>query len=69
MKLSARNVLQGRIVKVSRGPIHAQVKLDIGGGTVINATITTEAAEHLALAEGDAAYAVVKSSDVMIAKD
>ena len=69
MKLSARNVLQGRVVKVSRGPIHAQVKLDIGDGVVVNATITTEAMDALALAEGDTAYAVVKSSDVMIAKD
>jgi molybdopterin-binding protein len=45
------------------------VKLDVGGGTVITASITNEAVDELRLAKGDAAYAVIKASDVMVAKD
>ena len=69
MKLSARNVLRGRVVEVKKGVTTANVKIDIGGGTVVTASITNEAVEELKLAAGDPAYAVVKASDVMVAKD
>ena len=69
MKLSARNVLKGRVVKVTRGATTAHVKIDVGGGSVVTASITNEAVDELALKEGDAAYAVIKASDVMVAKD
>ena len=69
MRISARNVIKGRIVEVVKGATTAHVKLDVGGGTVITASITNEAVEDLRLAKGDAAYAVIKASDVMVAKD
>ena len=69
MKLSARNVLKGRVTKVTRGSTTAHVKIDVGGGTMITASITNEAVEELGLREGDAAYAVVKASNVIVAKD
>jgi molybdopterin-binding protein len=69
MKLSARNVLKGRVVKVTRGSTTAHVKIDVGGGSVVTASITNEAVDELALKEGDAAYAVIKASDVMVATD
>jgi molybdopterin-binding protein len=69
MRISARNVIKGRIVEVVKGATTAHVKLDVGGGTVITASITNEAVEELRLATGDTAYAVVKASDVMIGKD
>jgi len=69
MKLSARNVIKGRVTKVTRGATTAHVKIDVGGGTVMTASITNEAVDELGLREGDAAYAVVKASDVMVAKD
>jgi molybdopterin-binding protein len=68
MKLSARNVLKGKITDVKKGATTAHVKIDIGGQTV-TAAITNEAAEELKLAEGKAAYAVIKASDVMVAVD
>jgi molybdopterin-binding protein len=68
MKLSARNVLKGRVVKVTRGATTAHVKIDVNG-TVVTASITNEAVDELSLREGDQAYAVVKASDVMIGKD
>jgi molybdopterin-binding protein len=69
MKLSARNVMKGRVVNVTRGSTTAHVKIDVGGGTVMTASITVEAVDELGLREGDAAYAVVKASDVIVAKD
>jgi molybdopterin-binding protein len=69
MKLSARNVLKGRVVNVLRGATTAHVKIDIGGGAIVTASITNEAVDELRLAVGDAAYAVIKASDVMVAKD
>jgi len=68
MKLSARNVLKGRVVKVTRGATTAHVKIDVNG-TVVTASITNEAVDELKLHEGDQAYAVIKASDVMVGKD
>jgi molybdopterin-binding protein len=68
MKLSARNQLKGRIVGVQKGQTTAHVRIDIGGGVVVTASITNEAVDELALKTGDDALAVIKASDVMIAK-
>ena len=69
MRISARNVIKGRIVQVVKGNTTAHVTLDVGGGTVITASITNEAVDELRLANGETAHAVIKASDVMIAKD
>ena len=69
MKLSARNVLKGRVVKVTRGQTTAHVKIDVGGGSVVTASITVEAVDELGLKEGSTATAIIKASDVMIATD
>jgi molybdopterin-binding protein len=69
VKLSARNVIKGKIVEVTRGTTTAHVKIDAGGGTVITASITNEAVDELKLKKGDAAYAVIKASDVIVARD
>ncbi|WP_131193878.1 TOBE domain-containing protein [Lichenihabitans psoromatis] len=68
MKLSARNQLKGKIVEVVKGQTTAHVRLDVNG-TIVTASITNEAVEDLGLKAGMDAYAVVKSSDVMIAID
>jgi molybdopterin-binding protein len=69
MRLSARNIIKGKILEVTRGATTAHVKIDVGGGTVITSSITNEAVDPLALKVGDAAYAVIKASDVMVGKD
>jgi len=66
MKISARNVLKGKIVDVSKGATTAHVRIDVGG-TIVTASITNEAVEELGLKAGMAAAAVIKSSDVMVA--
>ena len=68
MKLSARNVLPGKVVAVTRGATTSHVRIDIGGGTVVTASITNEAVDELALKVGDGAAAVIKASDVIVGK-
>ncbi|MEX2126711.1 MAG: TOBE domain-containing protein [Xanthobacteraceae bacterium] len=68
MKISARNRLKGRIVEVKKGTTTAHVKIEVGG-QIVTAAITNEAVDELKLAAGQAAYAVVKASDVMVAID
>jgi len=69
MKLSARNVLKGKIVEIKKGKVTAHVRIDIGGGVVVTSSITNEAVTELKLKKGQKAYAVVKASDVMVAVD
>lgn len=69
MKLSARNIIKGTVVEVKKGATTAHVRIDIGKGVIVTAAITNESAEELGLAVGKPAYAVVKSSDVMVAVD
>ena len=68
MKISARNVLPGRIVGITRGAVTSHVRIDVGG-TIVTAAITNEAVDSLGLVEGANAYAVVKASDVMVGVD
>jgi molybdopterin-binding protein len=69
MKISARNVLRGKVVEVNKGQTTAHVRIDIGNGKVVTASITNQAADELGLKSGQEAYAVVKASDVMVAVD
>ncbi len=69
MKLSARNVLKGRVIAVVKGVTTANVKIDLGHGVVITSSITMEAAKDLKLKKGDEAYAIIKASEVIVAKE
>jgi molybdopterin-binding protein len=69
MKLSARNVIKGKVIQVTKGQTTAHVKIEIAAGAVITASITNEAVDELKLKTGDAACAVIKASDVMVACD
>ena len=69
MKLSARNVLKGKIVKVVRGAVNSEITMELPGGQEVVSIITKASAERLGLKEGMDAYAVIKASEVMIAVD
>ena len=69
MKLSARNQIKGEVVEVTKGATTSHVRIDIGGGNIITASITNIAVEELGLTVGKAAYAVIKASDVMVGVD
>ena len=68
MKLSARNQLKGKIASIDRGAVMAKVVVDIGGGNHVVAAITVDSVDELGLKVGDQAAAVIKATEVIIAK-
>ncbi len=69
MKLSARNILKGRIKSLKRGPISSLVVLEIAPGIEIVSTITAESSATLKLKKGQPAYAIIKASSVLVGVD
>ena len=69
MKISARNVIKGKIKKITVGAVNTEVILEIPGGSEVVSIITKSSAENLGLKEGKEVYAVIKASNVMIAID
>lgn len=69
MKLSARNQLKGKIVKVEEGAVNGIIVLDIGGGNQVSSTISMGAIKELDLKVGKEAYAIIKATSVMIGVD
>lgn len=66
MKLSARNILKGKVTQVKKGAVAAQISVDIGAGNVITSTITVDSAEELELAEGKEVSVIIKASEVIL---
>ena len=65
MKISARNTLKGKIAKITKGATTSHVLIDVNGA-MVTASITNESVEELKLKEGMDAFAIIKSSDVMV---
>lgn len=68
MKLSARNVLPGRVISVTKGATTAHIKIELAPGLSVTSSITNESVDDLGLKVGDEVSAVIKSSDVIIGK-
>ncbi len=69
MKVSARNILRGTIKRVIKGAVNTEVALEIAPNVELISIITSSSAEQLNLSEGKEAYAVIKSSHIMIAME
>ncbi|RWM26056.1 molybdopterin-binding protein [Mesorhizobium sp.] len=69
MKISARNILKGKVTEIVTGATTSHVRIDIDGGAIVTASITNEAVADLLLEKGKQAYAVIKDSDVMVGID
>jgi len=69
MKLSARNVLKGKVKKVNHGAVNSEVILQLKDGVEIVSIITKSSAENLGLKEGKEVYAIIKASNVILATD
>jgi molybdopterin-binding protein len=67
MTLSARNHLKGNIEEIQWGDVPAHITIRVGD-SVIESVITKRSAEEMGLKKGDAVTAVVKATEVMIAK-
>ena len=68
LKISARNRLKGVVKEVEKGEVTAKVKIEIEAPTVVTALISREAVEELDIRPGDHVEAVIKATEVMVAK-
>ena len=69
MKLSARNQFKGTILSIEEGAVNGVVRIDIGGGNIVTATISMGSIRELGLQVGGTAYAVIKATSVMVGVD
>jgi molybdopterin-binding protein len=69
LKVSSRNVLKGVVTKIVNGPVNSEVTLEIVHKVQLTSMITKVSSEELELAVGEEAYAVIKSTDIVIAKE
>jgi molybdopterin-binding protein len=69
LKVSSRNILKGVVKKVVAGAVNSEVTLEIVHKVELTSIITRMSAEELGLEEGAEAYAVIKSNDIVIARE
>jgi molybdopterin-binding protein len=69
MKISARNILKGKVVKIVHGAVNSEVIIELPGGTQLVSIITNSSVDTLSLKEGKEAYAIIKASNVMVGVD
>ncbi|OGO04610.1 MAG: transporter [Chloroflexi bacterium RBG_13_56_8] len=69
MKISARNVLKGKVKQVTPGAVNSEIVIELPNGSEVVSIITKSSTERLGLAVGKEVYAVIKASSVMIATD
>ncbi len=66
MKISARNILKGRVIKIVQGAVNCEITLEVAPGVEVVSIITKTSVQSLGLVEGKDAFAVIKASSVMI---
>jgi molybdopterin-binding protein len=69
MKISARNVLKGKIIRVTHGLVDSEIAIELPGGSQIVSTMVKSSSEHLGLAQGQEVLAIIRGIDVLIALD
>jgi molybdopterin-binding protein len=69
MRLSARNVLAGKVKNVTAGAVDYEVVVEIAPGIDVVSVITKRSAQTLGLKAGVEVYAIIKASNVMIGVD
>ena len=69
MQLSARNQLNAKVATVTHGEVMSTVRVTLPDGQQITAAITKDAAEELEFDTGDDVIVVIKSTEVMLAKE
>jgi len=69
MKISARNILKGKVKSIKPGSVNDEVTMVLSGGDEIVAIITRASSKNLKLIKGRKVYAIIKASSVMIGTD
>ena len=67
MQISARNKLQGTVTSIKLGGVMAEVVIRVGKNEIVS-VVTRTSAEELELKEGDEVTAIIKSTEVMLAR-
>lgn len=68
LKISARNVLPGSVIGITKGAVNTEIVLSLRGGEVVVAVITNASVDRLGLQTGTEAFAIIKATDVMVGK-
>jgi len=69
MKISARNIVKGKVKKLIHGAVNSEVTIQLAGGAELVSIITKQSAKSLKLARGKTVYAIIKASNVMVGVD
>ena len=69
MKISARNIFQGKVTELKAGAVNTEVEISLGGDDKIIAQVTNTSAQRLGLTKGKAVTALVKASSVLVMTD
>ena len=69
MKISARNSFSGTVRNIVKGPVSAEITVELASGVSVVAVISTVSAENLGLAPGKRAYVFFKASSVLVGTD
>jgi molybdopterin-binding protein len=69
MQISARNMLKGKVKKVTAGAVNNEIIVEIAGGAEVVSIITKTSSDKLGLKPGKDVYAIIKASNVIIGTD
>jgi len=69
VKVSARNVLRGKVKTIKGGAVNSEVVVQLPGGLEITSIITKTSVENLSLKEGKDVYAIIKATNVILGID
>ena len=69
MKVSARNLIPGKITNIVMGPVNAEVTVLVAPGIEVVSVITAHSVKAMELKVGGSVKAMVKASNVMLVTD
>lgn len=69
MKISSRNVLEGRVKKLIHHDMHTEVTVELPGGQEIVSVVTNASSQRLELSEGMSINVIIRASSVVLAVD
>lgn len=65
--INTRNQFRGKVVAIHRSPVVSEIEIETPAG-IVSAVVTTSSIDRLGLRVGDAAAALFKATEVMVAK-
>jgi molybdopterin-binding protein len=69
LKLSARNVLKGKVEDIKQGAVNSEVVIQLPGGLEVVSVVTKTSTENLDIKEGKDVYAIIKATNVILGVD